>query len=384
MARASEALREDRRAGAIATTDEGVLALSGDWTVDDARALDEAAKGIDPESLPETVTLDGADLGRLDTAGAFLVAGLTERLTAAGRTVENAGFSEQHTALIEALRESEVAPPAKKPPPNVVYELLYDVGKGAYRVTDDLAGILATLGEASTSLGSTVIGRRRMRWAAFVTQIDRAGFQAVPIIALMSFLIGMIVAQQGGFYLQTYGADVFVVDLVGILVFRELGVLLTAIMVAGRSGSAITAEIGSMKMREELDALNVLGVSTIDVLVLPRLLALIIALPLLAMISNFSALAGAWVMTLFDLGIPTDTFLTRLRGALSVTNVFIGLSKAPIMALIIVLVACVEGFKVEGSAESLGAHTTASVVKAIFLVVVLDGIFAIIFATLGV
>jgi phospholipid/cholesterol/gamma-HCH transport system permease protein len=200
----------------------------------------------------------------------------------------------------------------------------------------------------------------------------------------MSFLIGMIIAQQGAFYMRTYGAEIFVVDLVAVLVTREIGVLLTAIMVAGRSGSAFTAEIGSMKMREEIDALTVLGVSPADVLVVPRLLALVLALPLLALIANLAALFGAYIVVVYLLAIPADTFLVRLREALTVTNLVVGIAKAPAMAVVIGLIACVEGLKVKGSAESLGKHTTASVVKAIFLVIVMDGVFAMIFASVGI
>jgi phospholipid/cholesterol/gamma-HCH transport system permease protein len=261
---------------------------------------------------------------------------------------------------------------------------LSKVGREASEIVADANLVVAMLGEFVAAFGGTLAWQRRMRWAAFVNHIDRTSLQAVPIIALMSFLIGMILAQQGAFYFRSYGAEIFVVDLVGVLVCREIGVLLTAIMVAGRSGSAFTAEIGSMKMREEIDALTVLGVSPVDVLVVPRLLALIIALPILTLVADLAAIAGAWVVVILYIGIPSDTFFMRLQAALSMTNVLIGIGKAPAMALIVGLMACVEGMKVKGSAESLGRHTTSSVVKAIFMVVVMDGIFAMVFAGLGI
>jgi phospholipid/cholesterol/gamma-HCH transport system permease protein len=209
------------------------------------------------------------------------------------------------------------------------------------------------------------------------------GVGAIPVILLMSTIVGAIVAQQGAFQLRYFGADLFVVDLVGILVLREMGVLLTAIMIAGRSGSAITAEIGSMKMREEVDALTVIGLNPVGVLVFPRLVALVIAMPCLTIISNFAALGGAIVISYYYSGIDPSQFVDRLRQAIDLSTIFAGLIKAPFMALIIGIVGSVEGLKVGGSAESLGRHVTASVVKAIFVVIMIDGMFAIFYAAIG-
>jgi phospholipid/cholesterol/gamma-HCH transport system permease protein len=195
--------------------------------------------------------------------------------------------------------------------------------------------------------------------------------------------VGGIVAQQGAYQLRYFGADIFVVDLVGILILRELGVLMTAIMLAGRSGSAITAEIGSMKMREEVDALKVIGLNPVGVLVFPRLVALVIALPCLTIIANFAALGGAIVISYFYSNITPAAFLDRLRVGISLSTIFSGLIKAPFMAMVIGILASVEGLKVGGSAESLGRHVTASVVKAIFVVIIMDGAFAIFFASIN-
>jgi phospholipid/cholesterol/gamma-HCH transport system permease protein len=224
----------------------------------------------------------------------------------------------------------------------------------------------------------------RLRFTSILYHLDTTGRGAVPIMVLMSTLIGAIVAQQGAFYLRRFGADVFVVDLVGVLALRELGVLLTAIMFAGRSGSAFTAEIGSMKMREEIDALTVMGVRPLEVLIIPRLIALMLALPALTFISDMAALFGSMVVAITYVGLSPDAFMTQLLDAIDLETFMIGIVKAPFMALIIGLVACVEGLKVEGSAESLGRQTTVSVVKAIFMVIVVDGIFAIFFATVGI
>jgi phospholipid/cholesterol/gamma-HCH transport system permease protein len=215
-----------------------------------------------------------------------------------------------------------------------------------------------------------------------VFHLDRTGLQAVPIIFLMSFLIGGIIAQQSVFQLRYFGADVYVVDLVGILVLRELGVLLAAIMLAGRSGSAYTAEIGSMKMREEIDALQVIGLDPNEVLIMPRLLALVVALPLLTVIADMAALIGGAIVSFIYASISIESFILRLRDAVGLNTLLVGLIKAPFMGLIVGLIAAAEGLKVEGSAESLGRRTTASVVKAIFTVIVADGFFAMFFAAI--
>jgi phospholipid/cholesterol/gamma-HCH transport system permease protein len=209
------------------------------------------------------------------------------------------------------------------------------------------------------------------------------GWQAIGIILLITFLIGAIIAQQGIFNFRKFGAEDYVVNLVGILVTREIGVLIVAIMVAGRSGSSYTAELGSMKMREEIDALRTMGVDPIEVLVLPRILALVIALPLLTFIGSMAALFGGELVAALYGGMSPAMYMARLRDAVSLNDFRIGMIKAPVMALVIGIVACTEGLRVKGSAESLGLQTTASVVKSIFLVIVLDGIFAIFFASIG-
>ncbi|WP_181702333.1 ABC transporter permease [Chthonobacter albigriseus] len=358
--------------------------LSGEWSVETAADLEDRLDAETAQAPSGPVVIDGSGLEKFDTAGAWLVERTRRRLTESGAAVELAGFSEGQRSLIAAVEKTQRTAPPEPAPVNPVIQFLSLVGRGAALVLADLRAVTTMLGEFLVAFSGTLMWKRRMRWPAFVNHIDRAGFQAVPIIALMSFLIGMIIAQQGAFYFRSFGAELFVVDLVAVLVCREIGVLLTAIMVAGRSGSAFTAEIGSMKMREEIDALTVLGVSPVDVLVVPRILALVISLPILALVADLAALAGAWVVVLFYIGIPTDTFLLRIKEALDVSYVLVGIVKAPFMAMVIGFMACVEGMKVKGSAESLGEHTTASVVKAIFMVVVMDGMFAMFFAALGI
>jgi phospholipid/cholesterol/gamma-HCH transport system permease protein len=223
----------------------------------------------------------------------------------------------------------------------------------------------------------------RIRFTSTVHHLEQVGWRAVPIVVLITFLIGCIIAQQGIFHFRKFGADVFVVDMVGVLVLREIGVLLVCIMVAGRSGSAFTAELGSMKMREEVDALQTMGMDPVEVLILPRMVALLIAVPTLTFLGSMAALYGGGLVSWLYGGMQPDIFLSRLREAISIDHFQVGMIKAPFMALVIGVVACVEGLAVRGSAESLGQHTTASVVKSIFFVIVLDGAFAIFFASIG-
>lgn len=382
-ARITPALTIDRERGRIAA--------SGDWVV----ATTDVAEGLVAQTgLPgaAAVDIDTAAIGLMDTAGVWLLVRLREALITAGAAVTVSGMDGHRAILlkqVEAAQQSEaaaeaaeVAQPRKKVRP--ILSFLDRVGRHACDQAHDSKWVLSLLGAAVANIAFGILHPRRFRVTATLSNFERVCIGAVPIIALMSFLIGAIIAQQGAFYLRQFGAQLFVVDLVGVLALRELGVLLTAIMVAGRSGSAFTAEIGSMRMREEVDAIQVMGLNPVEVLVVPRLLALIVALPILTFIANIAALAGAGVVSWLYIGISMSTFLDRLNSAIDLQTLMIGISKAPFMALIVGLVSCVEGMKVKGSAESLGRQTTVSVVRSIFLVIVVDGIFAIIFASMGI
>ena len=247
----------------------------------------------------------------------------------------------------------------------------------------DLLLSLHILGESLSGILFRPRQGRGIRLTSIVHQLDIIGFRAIPVIMVMAFLIGAVIAQQGAFLLEIYGEQLLSVNLVGILHLREIGVLLTAIMVSGRTGSSITAELGTMKMREELDALSVMGFNPISVLILPRLIALIIALPLLTILSDLSGLFGAMVILYYYIDVSPVQFVVLLQPAIDLTTVYSGLIKAPFMALAIGLIAFVEGLKVDGSAESLGFRTTISVVRSIFAVIVIDCLFAIFYATIG-
>ena len=246
-----------------------------------------------------------------------------------------------------------------------------------------LAALFGYLGLFVSRLARAACHPRELRLTSTARHCEDVGLRAVPIVVLITFLIGCIISQQGIFHFRRFGADIFVVDMLGVLVLREIGVLLVAIMVAGRSGSAYTAELGSMKMREEIDALRTMGFDPIEVLILPRMLALVLALPILAFLGAMAALYGGGLVAWLYGGVDPEAFLLRLRDAISIDHFIVGMVKAPVMAAVIGIVACVEGLAVQGSAESLGQHTTASVVKGIFFVIVMDGVFAIFFASIG-
>ena len=360
-----------------------VARLSGAWTTRRTRQLqsrlDSAFSGL---PKPDRLELDLTDVVALDTVGAWL---LSRRRQAYGPEVETTvtGASEAQSALLEHVTAVEPHAPLVASRLPLLIRPFDGIGRMTVNALKDVVGIHAVLGRTLVAVASTLAFRAPFRLAAVVNQFDLIALRAVPIVVLISVVVGAIITQQSILQLNNFGVAIYVVDLAAILMLREVGLLLAAIMIAGRSGSAITAEIGSMRMREELDALAVMGVDPYQVLVLPRMLALLIGLPFLAFIGALSGLGGAAIVAFIYGGIPFDIFIDRLQDALNMRTLMVGLVKAPVMAIIIGLVAVNEGFKVAGSAESLGRHTTASVVRAIFLVIVADGIFAMFFAAIG-
>jgi len=357
--------------------------LTGDWRNHSVSAVLKDLDQFQKSGEQGKVEIDLSGISAIDTAGAWLIRRLMTAKSGEGREASLSGGNGTIEELIGALPDTTPAPPAPAADKRSFFERVFTPpGKLVYEVGSDFYAAMNILGSAVRGAQLKFGRGAGVSPASVVTHIDRMGVRAVPIIVLMSFLIGAIIAQQGAFQLRYFGAEIFVVDLVGILQLREIGVLLTAIMIAGRSGSAITAEIGSMKMREEIDALTVIGLNPIGVLIFPRLVALTIALPLLTIIANFAALYGAAIVALLYSGITFDTYLSRLHEAIDHTSIASGMIKAPFMALAIGIVAAVEGMKVGGSAESLGQHVTASVVKAIFAVILIDALFAIFYSAI--
>ena len=334
-----------------------------------------------PRAARVEIDLDGIE--GIDTTGAWLLRRMMNEGSRQGVAISLLGGSDTMRELINALPDKMPGPNERERVRHSLFERIFaPVGKVILELVSDLTDALHILGSAVRGAQLKLGRNSGVSPAAIVNQIDHMGVRAVPIIVLMSFLIGAIIAQQGAFQLRYFGAEVFVVDLVGILQLREIGVLLTAIMIAGRSGSAITAEIGSMKMREEVDALKVIGLNPVGVLIFPRLVALTVALPLLTILANFAALYGAAVVAWAYSGITFEVFKARLLEAIDISTIASGMIKAPFMALIIGIMAAVEGMKVGGSAESLGQHVTASVVKSIFVVILTDGLFAMFYAAI--
>lgn len=356
---------------------------AGVWTVEYAADLDATLSKLLCELEPgSAVRLRMGHVTAFDTFGASALARLKQNARAKGSEVELQGLPDRFADLaakVDALGRHTVS----AAPRHTWSALPAALGEALDRLARDASYLLNLLGAVCAGLIGFLRRPGSFRMTSTVHQLDRVGLQAVPIILLITLLIGGIIAQQGFFHFRKFGADQYVVDMVGILVLREIGVLLVAIMVAGRSGSAYTAELGSMKMREEIDALQTMGLDPVAVLIVPRILALIIALPALTFLGMMAALYGGGVVAWLYGGMHPDIFIARLREAISITHFKVGMIKAPFMALVIGIVACAEGLKVKGSAESLGLNTTSSVVKAIFLVIILDGLFAMYFAAIG-
>ncbi|WP_430910701.1 ABC transporter permease [Methylobacterium sp. sgz302541] len=379
--RTDDATIADGRADAAFDEAGGRVALAGRWTADQAPGVETVAARIAAMAASRPIQIDLSGIMRLDTLGAWVLERTRGEIEAAGGRLAYAGTSPEHRILLGEMGLREPEPPPRETH-GAIYQFLDAFGRRTMRGKYDVVTGIAFLGEVVTACGRVALRPGTFRMTALVNQIEQVAWRGVPIIALISFLVGGIVAQQGIFQLQRFGAQTFVVNLIGLLILRELGVLLTSIMVAGRSGSAFTAEIGSMRMREEVDALRVMGLDPIEILIVPRILALVIGLPMLTLVASLAALAGGGLTAMLYGGLTPEGFLARLQAAVSVQHVMVGLIKAPFMALTIGIIATIEGFAVEGSAESLGRHVTASVVKSIFMVIVLDGLFAVFFAAI--
>ncbi len=358
------------------------LALKGAWTIDAGRAVERAADGlVEAARGARLAVFDFSGVDRLDTAGAWLIdrARVSIEATGAQNRIDRAE-SQYKTLLQEAGWRAFESHPDRRT--DTVMDFLVDVGHNVVYAGRDIAKGVSFLGESVVALTRAILRPHDFRATSIFYHLENFALRSVPIILLINFLVGGIVAQQGIFQLRYFGAETFAVDLIGILILRELGVLLTSIMIAGRTGSAITAELGSMKMREEIDALKVMGVSPMQALVAPRLIALIVALPLLTFLANMAAIGGGLLVSWVYGGLSPEAFMSRLQTAIGFNTFMVGMIKAPFMALVIGIIAAMEGMAVQGSAESLGRQVTASVVKSIFMVIVIDGLFAMFFAAI--
>lgn len=358
------------------------LTLSGDWTLAHARPLAELASALG--RIEADADFDCTGLHRLDTCGALILLRLLARSGHADTIEHLQGLRPADAAMLRLLIERRSAPAEPKTRAHGFIALLARMGAALESFWIDTRQLLGFVGLTLVTLAKVLVGRRRLRLTSTVFHMEQTGLDAVPIVALLTFLVGAVVAFLGATVLRDFGASIFTVELVAYSFLREFGVLLTAILLAGRSGSAFTAQIGSMKSREELDAIRALGLDAVELLVLPRLLALLIMLPLLTFIGMMSGLLGGALVGSAALDISPGMFISRLYEMTEIRHFWVGMIKAPVFAFLIAVVGCLEGMKVAGSAESVGRHTTSSVVQSIFLVILFDALFAMFFMELGV
>jgi phospholipid/cholesterol/gamma-HCH transport system permease protein len=356
--------------------------VGGAWTRGEARRLDPLMRSLDIHGY-NRVEIDCRALSRLDTVGAWLLLRTRRKLQQDGVIVEPVNVAPEYRALVHTINHECRAPPVELPPRHTFTAPLERIGRGAWHAFGQAYGLIGFFGLVVVETVATMARPRKLRVAALVHQMEEIGLNSLPIVGLLSLLIGVVFAYQGADELHRFGADVFTVNLLGVGVLRELGGIMAAIMVAGRSGSAFTAQIGTMQVNEELDAIEVGGLNLIQVLVLPRLLGVMITLPLLTFYSNIMGLIGGALTCRFDLGIPLPVFLDQLRSAITGGTFWLGLIKAPVFACIIGLVGCHQGLQVERNAASVGRHTTHAVVESIFLVIAADAVFSILFTALG-
>lgn len=366
------------------TADDGtlVLALSGDWVIDQAPKIDAALKRTLAEAKGAE-TIDVSGLERMDTTGAILIRRYATAL-GEGHQVRIRGIQDQHRSLLDTITCSPPDEPTEPDHEDWYRAVTADIGEATLHIIHGGGTLLSFLGVVLIRLIGCIWHPTRLRFTPLIYQIEEIGFKSMGIVGLISILIGAVMVNQGAVQLAKFGADIFVIDMVGIGQLRELGILLTAIIIAGRSGSAFTAQIGSMKLQQEVDAMQTIGMNPIDILVLPRVIAMMIALPLLVFYADVLGIVGGALMAWGQLGITPANFLFYLRDVVPVENLFVGLIKAPFFALVIAISGCFEGLKVEQSAESVGVHTTRSVVQSIFLVIALDALFALFFTAVGI
>ncbi|PZN93629.1 MAG: ABC transporter permease [Alphaproteobacteria bacterium] len=357
------------------------LSVRGDLTMAHVAAIAGPLRAIPPAGNDLAIDLSG--IGRIDTAGAWLIHRLVQDWGAAGVSARVENASADADRLIAEVAANDRPVPCHVPRGNGAFDQLVRIGNAVFVITENIGKILAFLGQTLIVLAQTLVGRRPLRWHAVIHQCEAIGVNALAIVGLLLFLVGIVIAQQGAVQLRQFGAEVFVVNLIGRGTFRELGLLLTAIMVAGRSASAFAAQIGSMKLNQEVDALETIGMSPIEVLVIPRVIAMAIMLLLLGFYGSVMAVIGGGLFCWVSLGIPPVSFIQRLQEATPLSDLVIGLVKAPVFGFIVALMGCYQGMQVTGNAESVGQRTTQAVVESIFIVIVLDAFFAVFFSALG-
>ena len=365
------------QAARISFAPDGTLCCAGAWTLDHLAELERQILTL-PKTVMGHIHCDVGAIDALDTGGAWLLQRTLNQLERSGGTISLQGLSNDFATLMQTVARSWSQ--TEQPQPVTDTGWLGRIGRFAWSYASNVRKGLAFVGETAAVSSSLLAHANRIRWRVLLYNLQVDGLSAVPIIGLLSFLMGVVIAYQGSEQLKTFGANIFIVDLVGISLLREIAPLITAILVAGRSGSAYAAQIGAMTVTEELDALRSLGISPMSLLVIPRALALVIALPLLTVFADAIGVFGGMLIALSQLGVTFTEFLNRFEYAIVLRHYLIGVCKTPVFAVIIALVGCYQGFQVSGGVDSVGRHTTISVVQAIFLVIVTDAFFSILFS----
>ena len=330
------------------------------------------------DALPDPLTIDLSQVKRMDTVGAWLV-----YRTVRDRQAKVVGATGDETSLLKEVAQFDAPARVRPEQKSGLTRTLTEVGQWVSDIGHTFVGLLGFLGAVLISFGNVIRRPKRFRFNAVVQRFDVVGVRALGIIGLMSFLIGIVIGQQGAVQLEQFGAEIYTINLIGRITVRELGVLMTAIMVAGRSGSAFAAQIGTMKITEEIDAMRTIGVSPIEALVLPRMIATFIMMPLLGFWAILMSLLGGGVLVWMSLDIPPLNYIQRLQEVIPMTDLYIAMIKAPVFGFIIALAGCFQGMQVKGDSEEVGSRTTTAVVQSIFLVIVLDAVFAVFFSSIG-
>lgn len=375
------AAMEQKNAQIVFDTEHAQFQCTGRWSV---QSLGHLYKKFRSGELPkeQQLTLNGESIEAFDSAGALALVKCVAVLEQQQNKVELTHFSDEQHELIQLIHSKEKER-SYKVPKAAAEGIVYQIGKETKNKVLQVDGLIILVGDLTLKFVEALGQWRRFRLPSIMSNINSTGLQALPIIALLSFLIGVVLAYQMGLQLETYGANIFIAYLSGMAIFREFAPLITAIIVAGRTSSAFTAQLGSMKVSEEIDALRTMGLSPTELLVLPKVIGLLLVFPLLIFWADVFSILGSMLMSKTMLGIGYEDFLHRLKDSVGLDQLMLGMYKAPAFALLISLVGCFQGFRVEASADSIGSQTTKSVVQALFLIIIADAVYSIIYSWLN-
>lgn len=369
------------KAGFVYDKEKNCYECTGDWSILHLDALKQP-ENVHEWPVKQTVIISATHLEQFDSAGALILSEYMNALQANKNTIQLTHFNAQQRDLLAIINDNHDALSYEPPVPEK-HNWIYVIGKQAVFKWEQVTGFISLVGDLSDKLGQAFRQWGRFQGPSIISNMNSTGLKALPIVGLLSFLIGIVLAYQMGLQLETYGANIFIAYLSGMAVFREFAPLITAIIVAGRTSSAFTAQIGSMKINEEIDALHTMGLSPTELLVVPKLIGLLVVFPLLIFWSDVFGIFGAMLMSKARLGIGYSEFLSRLQDSVGLKQMMLGLYKAPAFAILIALVGCFQGFRVEANADSVGSQTTKSVVQALFLIIITDAVYSVIYSWQG-